>query len=150
MDKRNTFLSACNPPSLFVEIKEICSALQSQRHCHSESGCTMPHRPLVKSCLLLFSSSSQNGLHSVWHSYKAQSAYINTSILAPQRWHPPGLIIALVSRGRGIRHLTRRAPILSSCIGLFTPWDAETPFNKQSNQTPRRRHSVAPNTQVTL
>lgn len=38
---------------------------------------------------------------------------------APQRWHPPGLIIALVNRGGRILHLTRRAPILSSRIGLF-------------------------------
>lgn len=33
---------------------------------------------------------------------------------------------------------------------FFTPWDAQTPFSKQPNQTPRWRHSVALNTQVTL
>lgn len=112
MEKRNTFLLACNPPSLFVEIKEICSALQSQRHCHSESGCTMPHRPFVKSCLLFsptewspqcmtflqntvsiykYKHSCSTEMASPWFNYRScQSGYKNT---APDKACPHSLIL---------------------------------------------------------
>lgn len=67
------------------------------------------------------------------------------SLQAPQRWHP-SLIIPLVNWGGRILHVTRRAPILSSHIGLFHT----TRCRDALQQTVKWKMDVAPNTELTV